>query len=80
MNKQPKRNKAQNKMVKSMLNQLDSIFGPQDAGMIICMLSDAINKLLNEKTPGKSINLRTIEITFNDFYSVKYDYAKGEYV
>lgn len=75
-----KRNRAQNKCVKKMLHRLDLMFGENNAGMFLAMICDALQKMMKEETPSEYLNLRTIEIKFNDFYSVKLDCDTGEYL
>jgi len=72
-----KRNRKQNKAVKVMLAQLDNILGEQDAGMFLAISLDCLNKLVEGV---ESRELRTLEIKLNDFFSVKYDFIKGEEV
>lgn len=78
--KHPKRNRAQNKKVKEMLHMLDLMFGENNAGMFLAMILDGLNKMMKEETPSEYLNLRTIEIKFNDCYSVKLDCDTGEYI
>ena len=78
--KHPKRTKEQNKLVKDMLYRLDLMFGENNAGIFLCMICDGLNKMLNDVTPSTKMNLRTIEIKFNDCYSVKLDCETGEYI
>lgn len=78
--KHPKRNRAQNKAVKDMIEYLDLLFGENHAGEFLAMICDGINKMLNEITPTTSLNLRTIEIKFNDCYYIKMDCDTGEYI
>ena len=78
--KHPKRSREQNKKVQEMLYQLDLMFGENNAGMFLAMILDALNKMMREETPSTYIELRTIEIKFNDFYSVKLDCDTGEYI
>lgn len=80
LKKHPKRNRRQNKIVKRMIYQLDLMFGENNSGLFLAMVVDALNKMMKEKTPDRFINLRTIEIKFNDFYSVKLDCDTGEYI
>lgn len=80
LNKHPKRTAMQNVAVKKMLHQLDLMFGENNSGMFLAMILDCLNKMMKEETPSEYINLRTIEITFNDVYSVKFDCEKEEYV
>lgn len=75
-----KRNRAQNRMVKDMLYRLDLMFGENNSGMFLAMILDALNKMMKEETPSEYLNLRTIEIKFNDCYSVKLDCDTGEYI
>ena len=76
----PRRNRGQNKRVKEMLHFLDLMFGEANAGMFLAMICDGLNKMMKEETPSQYLNLRTIEIKFNDCYSVKLDYDTNEYI
>jgi len=78
--KHPKRNAAQNKCVKDMLKRLDLMFGENNAGMFLAMICDGLQKMMKEETPSEYLNLRTIEIRFNDCYSIKMDCDTGEYI
>lgn len=75
-----KRNAKQNKILKKMIADLDCMFGPQGTGMFLSMILDALYKMMKEETPSEYINLRTVEIKFNDFYSVKLNCDTGEYI
>lgn len=75
-----KRTKAQNKVLKQMLYHLDLMFGEENAGSFIAMICDGLNKMMREETPSEHLNLRTIEIKFNDCYSIKMDCDTGEYI
>lgn len=75
-----RRNRAQNKMIKDMIYQLDLMFGENNSGMFLAMIIDGLNKMMKEETPSEYLNLRTVEIKFNDCYSVKLDCDTGEYV
>ena len=77
--KHAKRTPAQNKAIKQMLYHLDLMFGEQHAGKFLAMVCDGLNKLVLS-TPAQSLNLRTIEIKFNDCYSIKMDCDTGEYI
>ena len=63
-----------------MLHMLDLMFGENNAGMFLAMILDGLNKIMKEETPSEYINLRTIEIKFNDCYSVKLDCDTGKYI
>ena len=71
--KHPRRTREQNKAVKNMLKHLDLMFGENNAGEFLAIICDALDKMMKEETPSEFINLRTIEVKFNDCYSVKYD-------
>ena len=75
-----KRNAKQNKMLKDMIHHLDLMFGENNTGMFLAMICDGLDKMMKEETPSEFIELRTIEIKFNDFYSVKLDCKTKEYV
>ena len=76
----PKRNAAQNKALKNMITHLDLMFGENNTGMFLAMICDGLDKMMREETPSEYLNLRTIEIKFNDCYSVKLDCDTGEYI
>ena len=76
----PKRNRQQNKIIKDMLHQLDLTFGENNAGLFLAMILDGLNKMMKEETPSEYLILRTIEIKFNDFYSVKLDCDTRKYI
>jgi hypothetical protein len=80
LRRHPKRTRKQNKKVQEMLYQLDLMFGENNSGMFLAMILDALNKMMKEETPSEYLILRTIEIKFNDFYSVKLDCETGEYI
>ena len=80
LRRHPRRNRAQNKAVKDMLHQLDLMFGENNSGIFLTMILDGLNKMMKEETPSEFLELRTIEIKFNDFYSVKLDCNTGEYI
>lgn len=80
LKRHPRRNAAQNKAVKDMLHQLDLMFGENNAGMFLAMILDCLNKMLKDVTPTSHLNLRTIEIKFNDYYSIKMDCTTGDYI
>lgn len=70
-----KRNKAQNKAVKSMLKSLENLLGEETAGLFIALLVDSLDKFV-EGVEQRGI--RTVEIKYNDFFSFKYDMEKSE--
>ena len=79
LKRHPRRTPEQNKAVKEMIYHLDLMLGEQHTGMFLAMICDCLNKLVLE-TPAQFLKLRTIEITFNDFYSVKFDCETEKYV
>ena len=80
LKRHPKRNAQQNKMIKQMIYHLDLMFGENNTGMFLAMILDCLNKMMKEETPSEHLNLRTIEIKFNDCYSVKLDCDTGNYI
>ena len=80
LKRHPRRNRKQNKCVKNMLYQLDLMLGENNSGMFLAMILDGLNKMMKEETPSEFLELRTIEIKFNDFYSVKLDCKTNEYI
>ena len=79
LNRHPRRNKEQNKAIKKMITHLDLMFGENNTGMFLAMICDGLDKMM-KKTPDEYINLRSIEIKFNDYYSIKLDCEKGTYI
>ena len=80
LKKHPKRNREQNKVMKQMIHQLDLMFGENNSGMFLAMILDGLNRMMKKETPSEYINLRTIEIRFNEIYSVKLDCETGTYI
>lgn len=80
INRHPKRNAKQNKAIKKMIYHLDLMFGENGTGSFLAMICDGLDKMMKDETPSDYIELRTIEIKFNDFYSVKLDCKTGSYV
>lgn len=65
------------KTIKPMIKALEAMLGPQDAGMFLAICCD----LLQDCVKGREqLNLRTIEIKINDYFSSKYDFEKEEIV
>jgi len=75
-----KRTRGNDKVVKEMLYHLDLMLGEQGTGYLLSMVCDCLDKMMNEVTPSDYMELRTIEIRFNDFYSVKFDCETEQYV
>lgn len=66
-----------NKAFQQMINYLEQKIGSDEAGAFISILLDSLDNL----TKGvESRNIRTMEIIYNDFYSTKFDFEKGEYI
>lgn len=76
-----KYNKREDKKIKlQMLSAIESHFeNPRDAGLFIAMIADLLDKVIsNDRTD--MIEMRTIEIKINNFFSVKYDFIKDEII
>jgi len=71
-----KRNREMNKYYKYCLKDLDNILGECDAGLLIA----TILKLIHAMQRDNVLNLRTMEIKFNDYFSAKWDFDEGDYV
>ena len=66
-----------NKTFQQMINYLEDKIGTEETGAFISILCDSLDNL----TKGvESRNIRMMEIVYNDFYSTKFDFEKGEYV
>lgn len=76
----PRRTWAEKKMVKRMLKHLDLMFGEYHAGEFLAMICDGLDRMMTKETPTTHLNLRTIEIKFNEIYSIKMDCDTGEYL
>lgn len=72
-----KRNSEMNKAYKKILKDLDEMFGEADAGLFLSIILTALKKLIGDK---EQQNLRTIEIKVNDYFSVKWDFDKNDFV
>lgn len=73
--------KREDKKIKlQMLSAIESHFeNPRDAGLFIAMIADLLDKVIsNDRTD--MVEMRTIEIKINNFFSVKYDFIKDEVV
>lgn len=65
------------KHFKRVINHIEEKIGSGSTGAMIAILADALDNL----TEGvESRNIRCIEIRFNDYYSTKFDFERGEYV
>ena len=65
------------KTFQTMIEYLENKIGSDETGLFVSILCDSLDNL----TEGVSErNIRTIEIIYNDFYSTKFDFDKGEYV
>lgn len=80
LKRHPKRNKEQNKIIKEMLYRFDLMFGENNTGFFLAMILDGLEKMMKEETPSEYINLRTVEIIFNNIYSVKLDCETMKYI
>ncbi len=80
LKRHPKRTPQQNKAIKQFIYMFDLMFGEQNTGGFLAMILDGLNKMMKEETPSEFLNLRTIEIKFNDCYSIKMDCDTGEYI
>lgn len=78
--KHRRRTRKQNKVLKKVIYHFDLMFGEEHTGEFLCMIADGINKMLKEVTPTTHLNLRTVEVKFNDCYSIKMDCDTGEYI
>lgn len=58
------------------LRKLENIVGDRNAGLLVACLGD----LINELTCNDVCFLRTLEVTLNNFFSIKYDFEKDEVV
>lgn len=67
-----------NKKVKELYKHLEEMLGEWNAGLILAIACDAFDNFVEGSEDGR--DLRTIEFKFNDFFSTKYDFKKGEFV
>jgi len=72
-----KRNTELNKFYKQDLKYIDDVLGGRDAGLLIHTVARTLKKILKDKT---CLELRTMELTFNDFFSSKWDFKKMDYI
>ena len=65
------------RFIKKIIKYLKQKIGSNETAVFISILADSLDNL----TKGvESRNIRTIEIKYNDFYTTKFDFNKGEYV
>lgn len=60
-----------------MFNKLEDMLGEYNAGMLIAIMCDLLNEFVKDVEQRE---MRTIEITLNDYFSAKYDFEKEEIV
>ena len=72
-----KRTPEMNKYYKRILKDLDGLLGEADAGLFLSIVVKMIIELAADKD---RLNLRTMEIKFNDFFSKKWDFDHNCFV
>ena len=65
------------KPFKEMIKHIETKIGKNGTGILIGVLADSLDNLTKDV---ESRTIRTIEIKYNDFYSTKFDFDKGEYL
>ena len=71
------KSKKQPDIVNEMFGHLINMMGEEGAGFMIALLCDCLDKLV-QGVPGRRV--RSLELKLNDYFAVKYDFEKEEYV
>ena len=69
---------TKDKDFKTMIDFLENSIGQEATGTLIAVLCDSLKSLTNEEVQNRYI--RTVEIKYNDFFTTKFDFEKGEYI
>ena len=67
---------CKDKKFMSMMDHLVACVGYNNAGKLVAILCDAIDNYAN----GSGREMRTMGVTFNDYFNLTFDFIKGEYV
>lgn len=65
------------KEIEHLLGILVAMVGEYNTGLLLSILCDNLDNFVKG---ADSRNMRTIELIFNDFYSLKYDFEKEGYI
>ena len=65
------------KTIKPMVEALEAMLGPQDASMFLAVMCDLLQDCVKDR---EQLDIRTLTITINDYFSSKYDFEKEEIV
>jgi hypothetical protein len=63
---------------KQIVGAIEGMLGTKDAGLLIAIVADSLVRLAHDHEDG--LNIRSIEIKYNDFYSLKFDCEQNKYV
>lgn len=66
-----------NKAAKQMYKALEDMCGEHDAGLLLAIMCDAIVNFAKGSEVGREA--RTVEVKFNDFFSLKYNFETKKY-
>lgn len=66
-----KRTLLQERKYKKMLKHIDNCLGEQDAGMLIAIICDALDKMDTRV-------MRSIKLTINNYFTSGFDFETGE--
>ena len=62
---------------KKIIKALEGMVGKYNSGLLISILCDGLNNFVSGVGAR---DMRTIEVKINDYFSLKYDFNKEEYV
>ena len=61
--------------INKMFDHLIGLLGEDNAGLIIAIMCDLLDKFVEDQLPKE---MRALTVTLNDFKSIRYDFEKGE--
>lgn len=69
--------RKQNKILQKMFDKLVAQLGEQNAGMLLAIICDMFDQFV---AGVDSREMRTLELTLNDYFSCKYDFENECFV
>lgn len=79
MKKKMNKKVADNKCFKQIVGTIENMVGFDTTGKLIAILADTLISFAEDVDEGSYRNMRTIEITINNFVSKKYNFEINNY-
>lgn len=79
MKKKMNKKVADNKCFKQIVGVIENMVGFDTTGKLIAILADTLISFAEDVDEGRYKNMRTIEITINNFISKKYNFEIDNY-